>query len=523
MKQNFYYLLVLLTLSIPMSAQQHVYNAVSTIANTIPFQSGPTQNFRQWIYYPSNFPAAASGNITDIYIKASNSASLNFTNLNVKMGTTTLMQFTTSYITTGLQTVYNGAYSQATVTGDFIKITLQTPYYYNNTENLVVEVSQTGYSPGVQIEQGSVGYTGRSLFGAAANTSGTVQHRLATFGFDIMSAPCTNPVAAGTTTKSPTTNVCPGISVGLDLTGNGIGTGITYEWESSPNNAAGSYVSIGASQVTAPTTAQPAVSTWYRCKVICSGGAPSYSTPVQVLVDAVNVNLGNDTTFCEGNSAIILNAGNSGSTFLWDDASTTQTRSVDTAGTYFVTVTSPAGCEGSDTINVSFSAAAAGDFTTTEGANGIINFSATATNTTIYFWQFGANNASATGSSTSYTYGSNGFYNVTLNLINDCGDTTKVTKSVTVSNAVGIKEIIKGAKVSIFPNPANSILMVENESGLEFKHIKIIDVLGKTVYTERPKGLLLNYKIDLNHLNAGAYYLEIQTPDGRIIKTFSVK
>lgn len=526
MKLKIYYLLAAFLLSNDLWAQQHLFNPTSTIANTIPLQSGATANFRQLVYYPTDFSTATSGTITDIYFKVSLAATPSFTNLTVKMGSTTLNTFTTAYVTTGLQTVYNGAYSLATIStanGNFLKITLQTPYSYNNASNLIVELSQTGYSPGVQILQGNVGFVARSLFGAATGTSGSVQDRLATFGFDIMSTPCTNPVAAGTTTKNPITNVCPGTIIDLDLTGNGTGLGITYEWESSPNNTAGSYVSTGASQTTPATTVQPTVSTWYRCKVICSGGTPSYSTPVQVNVDAVSVNLGNDTTYCEGNAAIVLNAGNAGSTYLWDDASTSQTRTVNTAGIYHVTVTSAAGCEGSDTINVDFSPSATGDFSTTPGTNGLINFTATASNVITYFWQFGASNATAMGPTTSYTYGNNGFYNVTLNLINACGDTTKVIKSVTVSNVVGINEIIKDAKVNIYPNPASAFLIIENKTGLEFEHFKLTNVLGKVVFTQKNNAKSATHKIQLDNLNAGVYFLEIQTPNGRIVKTISIK
>ncbi len=63
------------------------------------------------------------------------------------------------------------------------------------------------------------------------------------------------------------------------------------------------------------------------------------------------VNLGNDTTITNGDP-FTLDAGNAGSTYLWDDNSTAQTLAVSVTGTYSVTVTSADGCEGSDTIVV---------------------------------------------------------------------------------------------------------------------------------------------------------------------------
>src|SRR5690606_28604411 len=58
----------------------------------------------------------------------------------------------------------------------------------------------------------------------------------------------------------------------------------------------------------------------------------STCTGPRVAVDAVVnpepiVNLGNDTSFCTvGTPTLVLDAGNAGATYLWDDASTNQTR-----------------------------------------------------------------------------------------------------------------------------------------------------------------------------------------------------
>ncbi|KXB96864.1 MAG: hypothetical protein AA908_09860, partial [Chlorobi bacterium NICIL-2] len=63
------------------------------------------------------------------------------------------------------------------------------------------------------------------------------------------------------------------------------------------------------------------------------------------------VNLGNDTAICQGQS-LTLNAGNAGSTYLWNTGATTQQIPTDTAGIYWVKVTSPYGCSASDTLQL---------------------------------------------------------------------------------------------------------------------------------------------------------------------------
>ncbi len=66
------------------------------------------------------------------------------------------------------------------------------------------------------------------------------------------------------------------------------------------------------------------------------------------------VNVGPDQLLCNSQSAV-LNAGNSGSTYLWSTGATTQSITVSTPGTYIVNVTSPNGCSARDTVNISVS------------------------------------------------------------------------------------------------------------------------------------------------------------------------
>lgn len=85
----------------------------------------------------------------------------------------------------------------------------------------------------------------------------------------------------------------------------------------------------------------------------CIPGARVAAPPVTVH-NLPNVNLGTDIYECKDQvNDVVLNAANAGSTFLWDDNSTAQTRRVDQSGIYSVAVTSPYGCINKDTIQVS--------------------------------------------------------------------------------------------------------------------------------------------------------------------------
>jgi hypothetical protein len=63
--------------------------------------------------------------------------------------------------------------------------------------------------------------------------------------------------------------------------------------------------------------------------------------------------LGADTTLCGGN-ALILNAGEGYTAYLWNDGTTGKNLIVTTNGTYTVTVTDGNGCHGTDGIHVEF-------------------------------------------------------------------------------------------------------------------------------------------------------------------------
>ena len=82
-------------------------------------------------------------------------------------------------------------------------------------------------------------------------------------------------------------------------------------------------------------------------------GTCSDSDTTHILVNAAPViNLGHDTTFCQGGT-LFLNAGNTGSTYSWiPGGSSSQTLNVSSSGQYIVQVTNAASCSNRDTINV---------------------------------------------------------------------------------------------------------------------------------------------------------------------------
>ena len=107
------------------------------------------------------------------------------------------------------------------------------------------------------------------------------------------------------------------------------------------------------------------------------------------------VNLGNDSTLC-GNGPVILNAGNPGAGFLWQDGSAGSGYSATTSGVFWVEVKNTAGCKRRDSINLVFKTTPSFDLgADREICSGdTITLNATTAGATGYLWSNGATTSS---------------------------------------------------------------------------------------------------------------------------------
>ena len=153
-------LLIIAGLNETLTSQPMYYNSnVNGTNNSFPFNI-TTGKRVQLLYNPGvlNLPTPApSGTITSIALRIGDTYPLGpwtYTNLTIQMGQTAITGFTAGAFYSGAMTT---VYFRASVVlqaagGTWLTITLDTPFAYNNTQGLVVDVEQCGVP-------GAVGYS----------------------------------------------------------------------------------------------------------------------------------------------------------------------------------------------------------------------------------------------------------------------------------------------------------------------------------------------------------------------------
>lgn len=157
-------------------------------------------------------------------------------------------------------------------------------------------------------------------------------------------APCSGTPTAGNTICSVSLPICSGSNYSLSLNGTTVASGLTYQWQSSPNGSTWTNISGGVSSAYSTNASSPGT-IYYQCIVTCTAsGLSSTSTPIIIgIVQSPTVTISPNTsqTFCIGGSVTLT--ANGASSYLWNTGATTTSINVTTTGNYSVTGTS-GGC-----------------------------------------------------------------------------------------------------------------------------------------------------------------------------------
>lgn len=77
------------------------------------------------------------------------------------------------------------------------------------------------------------------------------------------------------------------------------------------------------------------------------------------------------------------------------------------------------------------------------------------------------------------------------------------------------------SQFKIYPNPATSMLTINNGSDLAINEVEIVNTLGEVVKNESVNSI--HAQIDVQSLTRGVYFLNIKTESGKVIKKFLKK
>ncbi|SDG72813.1 Ig-like domain-containing protein [Chitinophaga filiformis] len=272
----------------------------STAGNEISWYPCPLQDYKQgaraqYLYLASELHAAGMG--------AGDISALAFNVLNlrgvgkvegyvIKIGFTSVNNLDETRWETVNTQVYGPVHYQP-VAG-YNKFAFSSTVTWNGIDNIIVEVCNGDPGGATSDENPEVAYTELLPFRAShtyrANTGNECGSTTTTNTGDMSNRPdimfswtaapaCTGTPVAGTPIVN-TTDICATGKVDLSLTGTTLASGLTFQWQSSPNNTTWTNIP-GASLPT--YTASQTVTTWYRCVVTCTSGGASTSTSVQAV------------------------------------------------------------------------------------------------------------------------------------------------------------------------------------------------------------------------------------------------
>jgi PKD repeat protein len=237
-----------------------------------------------------------------------------------------------------------------------------------------------------------------------------------------------------------------------------------------------------------------------------------------------------DTTICSGN-VITLDAGQdhpNDPIYIWGDGRLTSSIQVSQAGTYVVTVQNTDGCFGYDTVTVVVHPnPLVNSIAIIDNDGGSFTFNTIgAQNITSYSWDFGDTTGVVDGlglpSQMIHQYAHAGNYTVTLTLRNDCGEITVSKLTQTGGQVTGIDNVsLLQKQLSIFPNPARTMVSVTSAAGIRMKSIQVFNLMGQQVM-ENTQINADKYNFNTSALAEGMYNIIINTDAGKATKKLEV-
>jgi gliding motility-associated-like protein len=243
-------------------------------------------------------------------------------------------------------------------------------------------------------------------------------------------------------------SICNGNQTILNVTG-----ALTYSWSPSTGLSSTSGSSV---------TANPTNTTEYTVTGTNINGCTNVDNIIVTVSSPPNPTITGSTTFCSGNSTT-LNAGSGYTSYFWSNGLNTQSITVNSSGTYYVTVSN--GCSGSTQISVTSKPSPNASFNVQGNCMGQTTFfynTSSIVSPDFYLWEFGDGNAS-TETSPNHIYENSGNYTAYLVAfsLNGCRDTSQF--NYVAINPLPIVSIM--ASDTIIYGNGNQVQLTVNSQG----------------------------------------------------------
>ena len=210
----------------------------------------------------------------------------------------------TTTFQTGLTQVYGPTDFTPSVTGNIDFALTSSLSSWDGTSNLLIQICEgatTGvYTHNCTSPYSALGFVCTTYYradgtSACPSVTGTTLSNRPNTRITYSSGGCTGTPTPGNTV-STSNPVCSGSSFTLSLQNSTSGSGVTYQWESSPDGSTWSNAS-GSSTSASYTTSQTSA-TYYRCQVTCSAGpSTGASNSFQVTMNGLSI-----TCYCTANA-----------------------------------------------------------------------------------------------------------------------------------------------------------------------------------------------------------------------------
>lgn len=296
----------------------------------IPYNSLYGYSYVQMTYDSASIAAGGGTSTSPItkirFYMASGGYDANNSNWTVYMGNASKTSFTstTDWVpSSSLTSVFSGTVSHPSSSGGWMEVVLSSSFTWDGHSSIIIAVDEnassytccnyfryTSTSPNyTSIYYRSDGTNPNPASPPTASSRTTYRPNLQL----VFESPCTGTPTAGAATAS-STSICLGQTVTMSLTGSTLAAGITYQWQSSPDNATYSNIS-GATSSTYSTI--PTAATYYRCIVGCSPAGTSATSTAVFVNFAASISSTTPGSRCGTGTVNLAATGSSGSTIKW--------------------------------------------------------------------------------------------------------------------------------------------------------------------------------------------------------------